>query len=83
MGAESHPEGHRPEALINWAENAAALLATIVASSDDAIISKTLDGIISSWNDGAERVFGFSAAEAIGQQRSSFRPSGWRKSTRC
>ena len=39
----------------------------IIENSDDAIVSKTLDGVISSWNSGAERVFGYSASEAIGQ----------------
>jgi len=43
-------------------------LASIVASSDDAIISLTLDGIILSWNSGAERIYGYAAAEAIGRQ---------------
>jgi PAS domain S-box-containing protein len=48
-------------------EAAGAYLASIVESSDDAIVSKSLDGIVNSWNIGAERLFGYAAEEMIGK----------------
>jgi PAS domain S-box-containing protein len=56
------------------AQASTSLLAAIVESSDDAIVSKTLDGIILSWNGGAERMFGYTAAEMIGQRVSVLVP---------
>lgn len=49
------------------ADDALRRLAAIVESSDDAIVGETLDGAIVSWNAGAERIYGYTAAEAIGQ----------------
>jgi PAS domain S-box-containing protein len=56
------------------AEEEPARLAAIVESSDDAIISKTLEGIITSWNKGAQRIYGYSAEEALGRPISMLVP---------
>jgi PAS domain S-box-containing protein len=63
--AEKQDSASRDLALTN--ERANFLLGAIIQSSDDAIISKALDGTITSWNAGAERIFQYSAAEAVGQ----------------
>src|SRR5437868_12320844 len=52
-----------------------SLLAAIVEGSDDAIFSKTLDGIITSWNKAAERMYGYSVGEVIGKPVSVLMPS--------
>lgn len=66
--AESqHAADVRPEPTSEDAFRTAALLAAIVASSEDAIASKTLQGIVTSWNQAAERLFGFTREEMVGQ----------------
>ena len=56
------------------AETERNLLAAIIDSSDDIIVSKTLDGIITSWNKGAERILGYTAEEVIGKHVSMLMP---------
>src|SRR5215213_1142437 len=56
------------------AEEAGGWLAAVVESSDDAIVGTTLDGVITSWNSGAQRLYGYSAQEAIGRSISILIP---------
>ena len=66
----------RAEEARRAAEDRAQRLVSIVESSDDAIISKDIDGIIRTWNSGAERLFGHTAAEAIGKPVTILFPPG-------
>jgi PAS domain S-box-containing protein len=59
-------------------EHNESLLASIISSSDDAIVSKNLQGIITSWNYGAQKIFGYTAAEAVGRNISIIIPESKR-----
>jgi PAS domain S-box-containing protein len=61
------------------AENVRRTLAAIVQSSDDAILSITLDGVIASWNPGAQRLYGYTEAEALGQPTALLIPAELRE----
>jgi PAS domain S-box-containing protein len=65
----------RERLAVDRAEQHRAALAAVVEQSDDAITGTTLDGVVTAWNSGAERMFGYSAAEAVGAPAAVFAPS--------
>ncbi|MDQ8165322.1 MAG: PAS domain S-box protein [Gemmatimonadota bacterium] len=65
----------RIEAALKGTDAGARLLAQIVESSQDAIVSAALDGVITTWNPAAERAFGWKASEMIGRPASTFTPT--------
>jgi len=82
MRGKAAPQSRHADGLVvdvgNWRAEllSNARLAAVLASSDDAIIAKTVDGVLTDWNRGAEAIFGYTADEVIGQPVSILLPPG-------